>query len=127
MRKHDPETQEGGFHLLQPHAGKYIEELITEFKSENDLGLRCWLLELIGDAKSPKALPLLVECLRGDEEHLWSWAMRGLKDLNTKEARQVLWEARGYTKQTDELTRYFQDELSSDSNHLVSLSTLDTE
>src|SRR4051812_46277625 len=93
MRKRNPQTQEDGFHWLLPHANEHVHELIAEFKVENDIGLRCWLLELIGAAKSPDACGLLAEQLRSDNESLRQWAIIGLKALNTKEARTLLREA----------------------------------
>jgi len=60
MRKHDPQLQEDGFHMLRPHAAEHVDELIAEFRAEKkDHGLRCWLVELIGDARSEAARPLL--------------------------------------------------------------------
>jgi hypothetical protein len=54
MRRHDPQAREDGFHLLLPHAAEHTDELIAEFSQErHDHGLRCWLLELIGQARSP--------------------------------------------------------------------------
>lgn len=54
MRSHDPQRQEDGFHLLLPHAADHLDELIAQFEQEqDDHGLRCWLLELIGAAESP--------------------------------------------------------------------------
>jgi HEAT repeat protein len=94
MRSRDPQTSEDGFHLLLPHAASHIEALITEFSRESDHGLRCWLLELIGEARSPRALPLLVEQLNGDDEALRSRAARGLEHLDTKPARHHLYQAR---------------------------------
>jgi hypothetical protein len=62
MRDRDPQDQEDGFHLLLPHAAEHIDQLIAEFAKERiDHGLRCWLLELIGQARSPKALSVLTE------------------------------------------------------------------
>jgi hypothetical protein len=85
---------------LRPHAAEYLDELITEFRREHDLGLRCWLLELIGEARSSVALVLLVEQLHNDDEALRSCAARGLKLLDTKDARRALWQA-SCTDQTD--------------------------
>jgi hypothetical protein len=69
MRRHDPQTMEDGFALLQPYAAEHIEELITEFRQEPEDGrLRNWLLELIGDARSPAALPLLEEMISDAHE-----------------------------------------------------------
>src|SRR6185369_11252742 len=85
MRKRDPQLQEDGFWYLLPHAHEYVDELMAEFHKETDHGLRCWLLELIGHARSPQAFALLLEHLRGDDESFWTYAMRGLKALDTKE------------------------------------------
>lgn len=95
MRHRDPQTAENGFGLLRAHAAEHVEELIAEFRAErDDHGLRCWLLELIGDARSPVALPLLTELVNGADESFRRWAARDLTQLDTKSARQVLWRAR---------------------------------
>ncbi|WP_280499062.1 HEAT repeat domain-containing protein [Nocardia farcinica] len=94
MRKHDPQLQEDGFAQLVPLAAGHIAELIEEFEHEHEHGLRCWLLELIGEARSPAALPLLEAQLHGDDEALRGWAVTGLNKLGTHEARTLLWRAR---------------------------------
>jgi HEAT repeat protein len=74
---------------------EHLEKLIAEFRAESeDHGLRCWLLELIGDAKSPSALPLLTELVYDEDQSFRYWAVQGLTRLSSKEARQVLWRAR---------------------------------
>ena len=93
MRKHDPQTQEDGFYLLLPRAAEFIEELVEEFGREQDHGLRCWLLELIGQARSPKAFVVLREQLSSPDEALRGWAIRGLQRMGTSEARRALFEA----------------------------------
>lgn len=55
---------------------------------------RCWLLELIGAARSPDALPVLGIQLDSGEEVLRGWAAAGLKKLDTPEARAQLLRAR---------------------------------
>jgi len=93
MRQHDPRIQEDGFHFLMREAHRFVDELIVEFDSETDHGLRCWLLELLGDARDPKALPIFLKHLKGDDDSFRAWAVEGLKSLNTKEARRALYEA----------------------------------
>ena len=94
-RSRDPQRQEDGFRQLLPHAADHLDELIAQFEQEqDDHGLRCWLLELIGAARSPAALPLLRTQLDSDDEALRSWAAAGLAKLNTPEARTLLWRAR---------------------------------
>jgi hypothetical protein len=51
------------------------------------------LLELIGDARTPLALPVLVEQLDGDDDALRSWAVRGLRLLDFRDARYALSQA----------------------------------
>jgi hypothetical protein len=93
MRKHDPQTREDGFHALLPHAAEYIDELMAEFQTEKDHGLRCWLLELIGEARSEKAFDLLCEHIQSSNESLRDRAILGLRKLNTREARRALFNA----------------------------------
>lgn len=79
MRRRDPEEREDGFWLLHGHAAEHIDEFIAEFgREENDHGLRCWLLELIGEARSERAFPLLAEQLHSTDESFSYWAVRGL-------------------------------------------------
>jgi hypothetical protein len=95
MRRHDPQLMEDGFWLLRGHAAEHTDELIAEFgREDNDHGLRCWLLELIGEARSERALPLLAEQLHSSDEAFQRWAVRGLEALGTKAARRALYQAR---------------------------------
>ena len=108
MRKNDPQMQEDGFFLLGPHAAEFLDRLLAEFyRLEND-SLQYWLIELIGKAKSPAAFPFLVEQLYSADESLRYWAIRGLKELDTKEARTILWQARSFKFDAEEETRRFQ-------------------
>ncbi|GII54732.1 hypothetical protein Pth03_31210 [Planotetraspora thailandica] len=95
MRRSDPQEQEDGFHSLRPYAAEHVEELIAEFRAEHrNHGLRCWLLELIAEARRPEALPLLAEMVQSEDEPLRDRAVRGLTALGTKETRHVLWRER---------------------------------
>jgi HEAT repeat protein len=114
-----PSQEEDAYFALQQYAAEHVDELIQAFSEETDLSRRFYLLELIGEARSPKALPVLVEYLRGDEERFWSWAIYGLRDLETREARKALWEAKSYTKKSEELTQLFQEVLERCSKRLV--------
>ena len=94
MRRHNPQTREDGFQLLLAEVTEHVEALIAEFERETDPGLRRWLLELIGEAQAPEALPVLAAQLDSPDESLRSWATRGLERLDTPEARTALWRAR---------------------------------
>lgn len=94
MRRRDPQTSEDGFHRLRELAVSHVDDLIREFGRETDHGMRCWLLELIGETRSPEAFGLLKSQLWTADEVLSSWAARGLELLGTKEARRLLWQRR---------------------------------
>ena len=94
MCSRDPQKQEDGFQVLRLHAAQHLEALITEFHRESAHGLRCWLLELIGEARSADALSVLTAQLHGDDESLRSWAVEGLERLDTRPARRQLHRAR---------------------------------
>jgi hypothetical protein len=95
MRSHDPQRREDGFRHLLLHAAEHLDQLIEQFELErDDHGLRCWLLELIGAACSPAALPVLTAQLASDDESLRHWAAVGLEKLGTQQARTLLWRAR---------------------------------
>jgi hypothetical protein len=111
MRRHDPASQEEGFQVLHGRAAAHLDRLLRAFAQEVDHGLRCWLLELIGDAESPKAMETLADEMRSDDESLRFWAIRGLVLLNTKEARTLLWEAQSWELGTKEATASFRAEI----------------
>jgi len=105
MRKRDPQAREDGFHMLLPYASEHVEDLVAEFRAErDDHGLRYWLLELIGTARSPVALPLLVAELNSSDEALRRWARRGLELLDTKQAREALWRTSTVKQERDHHT-----------------------
>jgi hypothetical protein len=94
MRSPDPRLSTRGFDFLREHADAYVAELIEEFAREPSDELRCWLLELISEARSPAALRVLAGELESDDESLQFWAIRGLEMLDTREAEAELDRAR---------------------------------
>ena len=86
-------VNEEGFGWLVSHAAEYVPQLIAAFWDEDNGVSRGWLMELIGDAKSPAALPFLLERLNDEDESIRDWAVLGLRQLNTKESRTALWRA----------------------------------
>ena len=95
MRKHNPAEQEDGLHSVLRHVADHVDELMAELDSHSHgHGLTCWLLELLGEARSAKALPTLTAFLSSSDESVRWWAERGLVKLNTKAARRELWKAR---------------------------------
>ena len=94
MRKRDPQMQEDGFGLVKGVAASHVSELVDAYAIETDHGLRCWLLELLGETRSEDALPALAEALASPDDSIRSWGATGLEKLDTKEARTLLWSHR---------------------------------
>lgn len=92
MRDRDLQTQEDGFGFLNERIAEYLDELIAELETETDPSLRCWLLELIAHSKNPQVYPILARFAQDEDESLQNWAIRGLRDLDTREARRLLYE-----------------------------------
>jgi hypothetical protein len=94
MRSPDPALSAQGFDFLREHADAYVDEIVDAFGEERDDELRCLLLELLAEARSPGALAVLAGQLDSDDESLRFWAIRGLEMLDSAEARQALHRAR---------------------------------
>lgn len=92
MRKHDPQVQEDGFGMVKQVATEHVADLIATYEAESDRDLRCWLLELIGEARSCEALPVLAEALASKDDSIRVWGEAGLEKMDTKEARTLLWQ-----------------------------------
>ncbi|MBI3438337.1 MAG: HEAT repeat domain-containing protein [Proteobacteria bacterium] len=92
MRSRNAVDAEGGFLVLQRIASNRVAELLAEFETETDEGVRCWLLELIGEARSPAGFDLFCEQFAVGRESLRNWGIRGLQLLATPEARSFLYE-----------------------------------
>jgi hypothetical protein len=87
------------FNWLVGREREHLVELIEAFHVERDHGLRCWLLQLIGQARAPETLPLFRELLLTEDTpfDFRIWAVYGLHDVGTKEARCLLFELRSWT------------------------------
>lgn len=94
MRQRDPQVQEDGFGLVRQVATEHVADLVAAYLDEEDPGLRCWLLELVGEARSPEALPILRDALTSPDEAIRSWARAGLQKLDSKDSRTLLWRNR---------------------------------
>jgi prophage antirepressor-like protein len=92
MRKRDGLVAEQGFHELLSRAKEHVAELMAAFATEAQHGVRCWLLELIGEARSEQAFELLCEQAQSAAEAFRSWAVRGLQLLDTHAARKFLFD-----------------------------------
>jgi hypothetical protein len=93
LRSPDPEAGERGFDFLREHADAFVGDLMAAFETEADQGLRCLLLELVAEARSAAALPVLAGQLDSEDDDLRLWAVRGLEMLDSREANRLLEQA----------------------------------
>jgi hypothetical protein len=96
---------------LAEHADLHLSALIAAFEEERDPWIRALLLSVIADAPRPAALDVFQRHLIVDDEHLRYWALVGLHNLATPEARRALWDARSSTLATPEQTESFRQQL----------------
>lgn len=92
MRKRNALVAEQGFCELLPRAHEHASELMAAFAQETQHGVRCWLLELICEARSEQAFDLLCEQAQSEDEAFRVWAVRGLQRLDTHAARKFLFD-----------------------------------
>ncbi len=76
---------------LTAHAGENAVELIAALRSEPEKGVKVLLLAALAEAGLPESVSVLAENLASDQERLQHWAEVGLRKVNTKEARTILW------------------------------------
>lgn len=93
---------------------EYVDALLALFhqESKENPWARYWLMDLIGEARSPALFDFFMHYLYGDEPLLRDGAMWGLKKMGTKVARHALWEAQAYTFPNQKETEDFQRSLS---------------
>jgi len=78
---------------LVAHAPQIAQELFAAFHDEPDAWVKMILLSVIAEARLPEAMPILLEHLGSEDTSLRRYAITGLKNLGTKEARTALWAA----------------------------------
>lgn len=78
---------------LQDHATEDPAELIEAIRAPENKGVRLILLGVLENAAVPEAIPLFSDVLQSGDESERDYAIRGLEEIDTKEARTVLWRA----------------------------------
>jgi hypothetical protein len=85
------QVQEDAFDQLRTQAAELVPQLRAAYEAETDHGTRCWLLELLGEARDPALEDLFEAALNGSDDSLRIWGEWGLRNLDTKTARAILW------------------------------------
>ena len=87
------EINEEGFDLLLDRAAEFADRLIDDMPEEYDAPLRYWYLELIGEARTPDAIPVFDRELSNPDIYFRRMAAEGLRRLGTPDAIRILQEA----------------------------------
>ncbi|HUS15158.1 MAG TPA: HEAT repeat domain-containing protein [Chloroflexia bacterium] len=85
--------------------------IIAALEQPVHAGVRWLLLEAVGATRSSAVVSVLEVCLRSSDSELWSWAIRALREIDTKESRRTLWEAQSYVFPSEQETIQFQQHL----------------
>lgn len=79
---------------LTKHASEYPEELVAETQKElqDSSGVGKILLGVLADARLSEAQALFEDLLSSKDATLPKYGLAGLKALDTKESRRIVWE-----------------------------------
>jgi hypothetical protein len=86
----DPVTYEGAYLEILPRVRQYVPELIAELGHVQDAYTRGKLIELLGDAQDPCALPALARELEHSDQNVRQWAVTALTALCRPEADELV-------------------------------------
>ena len=78
---------------LQEHAHLIADELIQALIDEENDRVRILLLQVVAEAGLHEATSILIGYLKSGDENLRSYAVEGLKKIDSKEARRALYES----------------------------------
>ena len=78
---------------LACHAKHHLPELIETFRTDTSDEVGLYVMMALEMARLPESIPFLAEVLPQGNSTFTPYAERGLRDINTPEARSALWEA----------------------------------
>ncbi len=101
------------FHGLLEIDRNILPELMAVFRSESDIAVREFLVEVICEYREQSAIPFLGEALSNSEPRIWREALNGLVTLASPAALDVLRAARSRQfltqGETDEFRRWLEE------------------
>ena len=78
---------------LEHDAAAHTEELLVAADDPENYAVRIILLGVIENAGLESAIPMWSRILDGTDEIERAYAIRALRRINTKQSRQILWDA----------------------------------
>ena len=89
IRSDNSVTYEQGFWSLIYDVPQFKDELIQLMQAEQNPQVRAKFIELLGDAKDPKVIPLLVAQLEHPDAEVRYWAVLSLEYFGLPEAKEI--------------------------------------
>jgi len=99
---------DNAFHGLLEIDPDILPELIAVFRTEQDTGVREFLVEVIWEYREHSVIPFLAEALQDTEPRIWRQALNGLVTLVSPAALEVLRAARARQLPTQRETEEFR-------------------
>jgi hypothetical protein len=78
---------------LSENAAHCLPELIEAFHSDSSGDVCLYVMMALESARLPEAVPFLANVLHEGDPRFTPYAARALRNINTPEARTMLWEA----------------------------------
>jgi hypothetical protein len=78
---------------LTENATHCLPALIEAFRTDTSEDVRRYVMMALESAKLPQSVPFLAEVLQGGNSRFTPYAERPLHNIDTPEARTVLWKA----------------------------------
>lgn len=86
-------TWEDAYFWLLPRVSAFVEPLLAQLESEQNIDVQIGIVELLAAARDVRALPVFLQYFASPNERLRTWAEWGLRHLNeTSEGRKALWD-----------------------------------
>ena len=89
LLSNDPLEYEDGYHWLQGYLDEYIDELVDLMLKQSDPDRRSKFVELLGDSRNPKVIPVLANELKSPYREVRSWAYSSLFYFENAEAFKI--------------------------------------
>lgn len=89
LRSRDAMTYEDGYHWLQGYLESHTDDILRLLAEEHDPIDRSRFVELVGDSKLPRVIPILQEELRHPHREVRMWAFNSLTHFENSDAEAI--------------------------------------
>ncbi len=100
--------EEAAFYDLLELPGELLDDLIDEFRTEQESDVRALLIKVAWERKENGVVPFLTEALTIPDELIWQQALDGLVALASREVHEILLDARSRQFADAALTQQFR-------------------